>query len=183
MSEQIVVILSLQAVGLLLAILVIWNYSEGQKKQYQKKLETALTAYLDDTLQNQMTLLEKDITKAAQSALKYTETTLRNHHALLTARSEELVTDLTDTVTVQTATALKKQNEVLTNSFTTQSSELAAELTAYRTQKIAEIDAASEKLISKLAERKVWRILQTKDAHAVTKAALQELLASGELQP
>lgn len=181
MSDHFLLLLTLQTVGLLLAVLVIWNYSEIQQKMYQKKIEEILRTHLDTMLTATVGDLESDLRKTTQTALTNTETVLTAHQQKLTNHSEQLITEFTRALRERAAQALNEQDKQLAELLSEKRSALTAELTTYREQKIAELDATSQKLVEKVMQRKVWRLAQTADADTIAKAALQEIIASGEL--
>lgn len=181
MSSQLIFVLFLEALGVVLALIAIWSLAWNRKNSHPKKIEAALESHLHGVLTAELDVVEKELKKSASAAGKDAMGVLHKNHEQLTKTSQELLGEFSQSVTTELTTLLKQQNDHISELFTQKTASLVQELDAYKQQKITELDASSQKVLTKLIQRKVWHSLQAVDQHAVAKQAVQEIIASGEL--
>lgn len=181
MDTQLTFIVVLEAVALVLAIFAIWTLILNKRTHNQKKIEAALESHLHGVLTAELEVVEKELKKAVVAATKDASGLLKSNHEKLTAESQQLLSEFSETINTDMTAMLKEQHQAVTQLFAARSQEMMEELAAYKAERIAEIDTKSDELLHKLLQRKAWKTVQGADQHKIAKQALQEVLASGEL--
>lgn len=181
MEIQLPFILILESIGLVLAIIAIWSFIWSRRTHNDRKIQAALESHLHGVLTAELEVVEKELKKAVQAALKDATVVLKSNHEKLSAESTELLAGFAQTVNDEMTVMLKQQHEHLEEVFNTKQAEVMHELELYRQQRLKELDAQSNMLLQKLVQRKAWKALRTVDQHAIAKEALQEVISSGEL--
>jgi hypothetical protein len=181
MDIQLPFILILESIGLVLAIIAIWSFIWSRRTHSDHKIQAALESHLHGVLTAELEVVNKELKKEMQLALKDAAHLLKSNHEKLCKESAELLAAFAQTINQEMTQMLQEQHQHLEKIFTTKQAEIMHELELYRQRKIKELDAQSDEVLKKLLQRKVWRTLQQVDQHTVAKAAVQEIVSSGDL--
>lgn len=171
MNEQLLFLLTLETTALIVLVVLLIYYTVQRSKKFEKTFSSELKEQYDLLFKTQLTTMQKELEALMRATLKDARAQIEKNNTALTTLSKEKLAELTERVDVEVAKTLK-----------TEQARVAETLAAYQEKKCAELDAASDTLLERVLQDKLWKTLKTSDKHALSVAALKELLATGELQ-
>lgn len=171
MPLNILALLTLEAVGLLVAIFIIMSLLQDKNKSLQKHITATVSERVESALTDELALLSTELKKITHTTEKTATELLKKHHQTLITESKEQLSQVLTTLSTE-----------LSHYILTQKAAVDEQLAAYKQQQLTELATKTDAAFKKLLERKVWRSLKSADQHTVSLAALDELLNSGELE-